>query len=50
MSEIEQKAIEWASARAAFLELSPGSSETRTALNRLAEAEDALFKIARPKS
>lgn len=36
---------EWRDARAAFLALPAGSPETRTALNRLADAENALFNF-----
>lgn len=38
--------FEWANARKAFLALPPNSPDARAALNRLANAEDALFKAA----
>lgn len=38
-----QELTEWREARAAFLALPAGSPDTRAALDRLANAEDALF-------
>jgi len=38
--------IEWRRARRAFLDLPAGDAGTRDALNRLADAEDALFRIS----
>lgn len=40
-----QELTEWREARAAFLALSAGSPDTRAALDRLANAEDALFNL-----
>jgi hypothetical protein len=40
-------AREWHDARAAFLMLPAGSAETRPALDRLANAENALFTVVR---
>lgn len=45
---MERELIEWKSARKAFLELPAGHADTREALNRLANAEDALFLLPEP--
>lgn len=53
-NEVSKEAIEWHSARLAFLALPSGSDKIRPYLDRLANAEDSLSKavaaaLIRPK-